>query len=241
MKYLVPFSYEMYGKIEVEAENEEAAKKAAEEKLDKMSVAEMAENAVYLFDSEEIDPEGIFNCGSSEKTLCSDCVCKHCINGICQLSTEDDAYVACDGTLDDMEECNYVDGFGIENMTLDSKVVQVRKDAAEIEKILAGCKNIRDIRNLRHISGVFSEGIMIFDGEGWFDLNKYLDGYIPKRVQLKAHGDFLEYPTYDYQDKLLYFNNFDSSFDDDYAILEDCTLANFEKAYREYVEKAEKV
>lgn len=59
MLYQVPFGYEMYGRIEVEADTPEEAFKKAEEKLEKMSVAEMADNASFLEDSEEIDTDGV--------------------------------------------------------------------------------------------------------------------------------------------------------------------------------------
>ena len=58
--YDVPFAYEMYGRITVEASSKEEAIKIAEEKLDTMTTQEMAENAEYLSDSEEIDEEGVF-------------------------------------------------------------------------------------------------------------------------------------------------------------------------------------
>ena len=57
--YDIPFAYEMYGRISVKAESKEEAIKLAEEKLNEMSVQDMADNASYLEDSEEIDEEGV--------------------------------------------------------------------------------------------------------------------------------------------------------------------------------------
>ena len=57
-EYAVPFSYEMYGRIEVIAENEQEAIKKAEEELDRMSTDEMHMYTNYLDDSLEIDTEG---------------------------------------------------------------------------------------------------------------------------------------------------------------------------------------
>lgn len=56
--YAVPFAYEMYGRIEVEASSEEEARKKAEEELVYMSTEDMAERSSYLEDSLEIDEEG---------------------------------------------------------------------------------------------------------------------------------------------------------------------------------------
>ncbi len=58
-KYYVPFAYERYGRIEVEADNIKDAFKKAEEKLANMSLQEMEESAQYLSDSEEIDTDGL--------------------------------------------------------------------------------------------------------------------------------------------------------------------------------------
>lgn len=55
-------SYERYGYIEVsknEAETEEEAITVAQEKLDKMSIAELNSITEYLEDSEEIDKEAV--------------------------------------------------------------------------------------------------------------------------------------------------------------------------------------
>lgn len=55
----IPFAFEMYGRIFVDAKTKEEAIEKAQEKLEKMSVSEMIANAEYLEDSEEIDEEGI--------------------------------------------------------------------------------------------------------------------------------------------------------------------------------------
>ena len=56
--YEIPFAYEMYGRIEVEAESLDEAYKKAEEELDRMTLSEMEAQAEYLPDSEEIDTDG---------------------------------------------------------------------------------------------------------------------------------------------------------------------------------------
>lgn len=57
--YRVPFAYQRYGRIEVEAESREEAIRFAEEKLKDMSLSEMEQLSDYLEDSEEIDYEGV--------------------------------------------------------------------------------------------------------------------------------------------------------------------------------------
>lgn len=59
MHYKVPFAYERYGYIDVEADSEEEAAEKAEEKLEELSLAEMESLSDYLPDSEEIDADGI--------------------------------------------------------------------------------------------------------------------------------------------------------------------------------------
>ena len=58
-EYDVPFAYEMYGRITVTASSKEEAIKLANDKLSAMTTQEMADNADYLADSEEIDDEGV--------------------------------------------------------------------------------------------------------------------------------------------------------------------------------------
>lgn len=62
MIYQVPFAYERYGRLEVEAP-ENASKEElielAEQKLQIMSLVVMEELTTYLPDSEEIDYDGI--------------------------------------------------------------------------------------------------------------------------------------------------------------------------------------
>ncbi len=57
--YQIPFAYERYGRIEVEAGTLDEAFEKAEEKLAGMSVAEMEDVSEYLLDSEKIDRDGI--------------------------------------------------------------------------------------------------------------------------------------------------------------------------------------
>ena len=59
MKMYVPFAYEKYGRIEVDADSKEKALKRAEELLDRMSVSDMEALSDYLQGSQEIDDEGI--------------------------------------------------------------------------------------------------------------------------------------------------------------------------------------
>lgn len=57
--YAVPFSYEMYGRIEIEAESEEEARKKAADALVYISTDDMNSMSSYLEDSLEIDDEGV--------------------------------------------------------------------------------------------------------------------------------------------------------------------------------------
>ena len=59
MKMYMPFAYEKYGRIEVDADSKEKALKKAEELLDRMSVSDMEALSDYLQGSQEIDDEGI--------------------------------------------------------------------------------------------------------------------------------------------------------------------------------------
>ena len=58
MIYKIPFSYERYGYIPVDAKNEDEAYNKAEKILTEMTVAEMDRYADYLPESEAIDREG---------------------------------------------------------------------------------------------------------------------------------------------------------------------------------------
>lgn len=55
----IPYAYQMYGRIRIEAESLDEALEKAEEKINDMSEAELAENADYLDDSCEVDSDGI--------------------------------------------------------------------------------------------------------------------------------------------------------------------------------------
>ncbi len=59
MTYQVPFAYERYGHIEVDADSPSEAIEKAQNILDKMSAEEMDSLSSYLEDSEEIDEEGL--------------------------------------------------------------------------------------------------------------------------------------------------------------------------------------
>ena len=56
--YSVPFAYEMYGRIDIDAATEEEALKKAEQELAKMSTEDMHAVSTYLEDSLEVDEEG---------------------------------------------------------------------------------------------------------------------------------------------------------------------------------------
>jgi hypothetical protein len=55
----IPFGFQMYGRISVEAETLKEAYKRAEEKLGNMTTSDMLDNASYLENSENIDEDGI--------------------------------------------------------------------------------------------------------------------------------------------------------------------------------------
>lgn len=57
-KYYVPFAYERYGRMEVEATSREEAIDAAEAKLADMTLADMEALTDYLPGSDEIDYDG---------------------------------------------------------------------------------------------------------------------------------------------------------------------------------------
>ena len=59
MKMYVPFAYEKYGRIEVDADSKEKALKKAEELLDCMSVSDMEALSDYLQGRQQLDDEGI--------------------------------------------------------------------------------------------------------------------------------------------------------------------------------------
>ena len=59
MIYNVPFAYEMYGRIPVDAKSLSDAFDKAKDQIKRMSATEMATQAEYLLDSEEIDEEGL--------------------------------------------------------------------------------------------------------------------------------------------------------------------------------------
>lgn len=57
-KWKVPFYYESYGYIPVEADTPEEAVRLAQKRLDEMDADEMLEFTEYLDQSEHIDTEG---------------------------------------------------------------------------------------------------------------------------------------------------------------------------------------
>lgn len=59
MKYRIPYAFEMYGRIEVEADSLSEAYKKADDELVNMPVVDLVANADYLEDSLEVDEEGI--------------------------------------------------------------------------------------------------------------------------------------------------------------------------------------
>lgn len=59
MIYRIPYAFQMYGRIEVEADSLEKAIRKADNELVNMSVVDLVANADYLEDSLEIDEEGL--------------------------------------------------------------------------------------------------------------------------------------------------------------------------------------
>ena len=59
MKYRIPYAFEMYGRIEVEADSLNEAYRKADDELVNMSVVDLVAYADYLEDSLEVDEEGI--------------------------------------------------------------------------------------------------------------------------------------------------------------------------------------
>lgn len=58
-EYRVPFAYERYGHVVVEAQSEEEAFSKAEKLIENMKPSELDALSEYLPDSEEIDREGV--------------------------------------------------------------------------------------------------------------------------------------------------------------------------------------
>jgi len=59
MIYRIPYAFEMYGRIEVEADSLDKAYKKAADELVNMSITDLVANADYLEDSLELDEEGL--------------------------------------------------------------------------------------------------------------------------------------------------------------------------------------
>lgn len=59
MIYRIPYAFEMYGRIEVEAESLTEAYSKADDELVNMSTVDLIENAEYLEDSLGVDEEGL--------------------------------------------------------------------------------------------------------------------------------------------------------------------------------------
>ncbi len=57
--YSIPFAFEKYGRIEVEAENLDEAYEKAEKELVDLSAIDMDQLSSYLEDSLEIDKDGL--------------------------------------------------------------------------------------------------------------------------------------------------------------------------------------
>ncbi len=56
--FSIPYAFEMYGRLDIEASSLEEAYKKAEDELVNISLTDMIANASYLDDSLEIDEEG---------------------------------------------------------------------------------------------------------------------------------------------------------------------------------------
>lgn len=59
MIYRIPYAFEMYGRVEVEANSLDEAYKKADDELINMSTTDLIANADYLEDSLEVDEEGV--------------------------------------------------------------------------------------------------------------------------------------------------------------------------------------
>lgn len=59
MIYRIAYAFEMYGRIEVEAESLTEAYSKADDELVNMSTVDLIENAEYLEGSLEVDEEGL--------------------------------------------------------------------------------------------------------------------------------------------------------------------------------------
>lgn len=59
MIYRIPYAFEMYGRVEVEANSLDEAYEKADDELINMSITDLIANADYLEDSLEVDGEGI--------------------------------------------------------------------------------------------------------------------------------------------------------------------------------------
>ena len=59
MIYSIPYAFEMYGRVEVEADSLDKAYKKAADELVNMSITDLVANADYLEDSLELDEEGL--------------------------------------------------------------------------------------------------------------------------------------------------------------------------------------
>lgn len=56
--YSIPYAFEMYGRLDIEADSLEEAYNKAEDELVNISLTDMLQNASYLDDSLEVDREG---------------------------------------------------------------------------------------------------------------------------------------------------------------------------------------
>ena len=59
MIYRIPYAFEMYGRVEVEANSLDEAYEKADDELINMSTMDLIANADYLEDSLEVDEEGV--------------------------------------------------------------------------------------------------------------------------------------------------------------------------------------
>ena len=56
--YSIPYAFEMYGRLDIEADSLEEAYEKAEDELVNISEADMLQNASFLEDSLEVDWDG---------------------------------------------------------------------------------------------------------------------------------------------------------------------------------------
>ena len=179
-------------------------------------------------------------------------VCRYCTDQTCGHPNNKDEGFICTGTKNSVKHCNFRDMLSspLDVYTVDKRVEMIRNEALEIEQYLVTVTNMDDIMyGLRFNSSVCLIGALINYGESKKSAcyEEFIcsplrcdieSGTKVNNIRLEHFGEHLIHPTYDYNEKKLYFDIFDDSLDDDCAILENCTLDNFEEGYKEVAKRA---